>query len=526
MNEFITKYQDEIKGVLSGFDRLVFRGNLRALCGLPGMDQYLATEHVLYKDFGRHVEQVSRQLKQASLARAEREGRVIQYLGSSAVDKGEVACGIAAEQKIRQGLICVLSSVEPCQTFDIYRNRSSHQLELVQRERKCLHLYQYWIHPQLGFLNARIQTWFPFRVQICLNGREWLGRQMDGKELRYLRQDNCFPWVEDFAGAQRLLDRQLRTNWPSLLNCLARELNPTHEAIFRRFQVSYYWSTYQSEWASDVVFRQQGFLRRLYPKLVHHGMTTFGSADVLRFLGHWVRLDGAVPESFSGEVLSDVKGRPEGIRLKHGINGNTVKAYDKAFTRVGCVLRFETTIDKSDDFRVYRPKEGDPQGPRAWRPMRRGIADLHRRAEVSQKANERYMSALASVDDSTTVEELTRRLEQRVQWHGRSVRGLRAFETGDRQLLQVISRGEFTLNGLRNRHLRTFLFAAEALSLQEKRRRSAWVSRKLCLLRAHGLLRKVPNTHRYQVTTDGRKIITAILTVTQATVAQLTSLAA
>jgi hypothetical protein len=92
--------------------------------------------------------------------------------------------------------------------------------------------------------------------------------------------------------------------------------------------------------------------------------------------------------------------------------------------------------------------------------------------------------------------------------------------------LQVISRGEFTLNGLRNRDLRTFLFAAEALSLQEKRRRSAWVSRKLCLLRAHGLLRKVPNTHRYQVTTNGRKIITAILTVTQATVAQLTSLAA
>jgi len=87
--------------VLSGFDRLVFRGNLRALCGLPGIEQYVASEQVVYKDFGRHVEQVSRQLKQASLARAEGEGRVIQYLNSSAVDKGEVACRMAAEQKIR-----------------------------------------------------------------------------------------------------------------------------------------------------------------------------------------------------------------------------------------------------------------------------------------------------------------------------------------------------------------------------------------------------------------------------------------
>ncbi len=526
MNEFIAKYHDQVSGALSGFDRVVLRGNLRALCGVPGMDQYLATEHVLYKDFGRHVLQVSRQLKQASLARAQREGRVIRYLSSNAVSKEEVARTIAAEQKIRQGLVCVLSSVEPCYTFDIYRDRSSHELKLVPRERKCLHLYHYWIHPQVGFLNARIQTWFPFRVQICLNGREWLARQMEQRGLRFLRQDNCFPWVEDFAQAQRLLDRQLKTNWRRLLDRLAEELNPQPEAIFRRFQVSYYWSAYQTEWATDVVFRKEAFLRRLYPKLVHHGMTTLGSADVLRFLGRRVRLEGTVPAYFSGEVLSDVRERREGMRLKHGVNGNTVKAYDKAFTPVGSVLRFETTIVCGDDFRVYRPKEGEPNGPRAWRPMRRGIADLHRRAEVSQKANERYMNALASVDDSTTIEELSRGLEQRVLWRGRLVRGLRLFESGDQQLLQAISRGEFTLKGLRNRDLRTRLFQGEAPSPEEKRRRSAWVSRKLRLLRAHGLLQKVPHTHRYQVTAAGRKILTAVLTVTQATVAQLTSLAA
>jgi len=221
MNEFIAKYHAQISGALSGFDRIVLRGNLRALCGVPGMDQYLATEHVLSKDFGRHVRQVSRPLKQASLARAEREGRVIRYLSSSAVSKEEMARTIAAEQKITQGLVCVLSSVEPCSTFDIYRDRSSHLLKLVPRERKCLHRYQYGIHPQVGFLNVRIQTWFPFRVQICLNGREWLARQMEQRGWRFLRQDNCFPWVEDVAQAQRLLDRQLRptgracsTSWP------------------------------------------------------------------------------------------------------------------------------------------------------------------------------------------------------------------------------------------------------------------------------------------------------------------------
>jgi hypothetical protein len=275
------------------------------------------------------------------------------------------------------------------------------------------------------------------------------------------------------------------------------------------FHVDYYWSVFQSEWAIDVVFREADLLRRLYPKIVHHAMTTLGSQDVLRFLGRFVPASSAVPRRFSGEVLSDLKQRAEGIRVKHGVNRNTVKAYDKAFTAQGSVLRFETTIHNGEDFRVCRPKEGDPDGPRSWRMMRRGIADLHRRAVVSH-----------------TVEELTRRLEQPVCWKGKRVRGLRVFDSADRQLLEAVNRGKFTINGLRNRDLQRLTFANSPASDKERRRRSAWASRKLRLLRAHGLLQKVPGTHRYHVTKTGRRIITAILTAARATVAQLTALAA
>lgn len=521
MNEFISKFQREVNGVLSGFDRLVLRGNLRVLCGLPGMEQYLATERVLYKEFGTYVAQVSKQVKEASLRRAKREDRFIDYLPASSTDKEAIARRVAAERKVEQGLVCVLTCVEPCQTFSIHHNGQTHQLELVQRRRKCLHIYQYWIHPVWGFLNARIQTWFPFQIQMCLNGREWLARQMDGVKMKYLRQDNCFAWVEDFEQAQRLLDQQLTTDWPKTLGELARELNPEHERMFERFHVDYYWSVPQSEWAIDVVFRKEEVLRRLHPKLVHYAMTALGSVDVLRFLNRRIPLTGQVPRNFHGEVISDVKRRPEGVRVKHGVNGNTVKAYDKAFTALGSVLRFETTIHNGQDFRVYRPKEGDSKGPKSWRPMRRSVADLHRRAEVSHKAAERYMNALACVDDSTTIEELTRRLEQPVWCQEKRVRGLRVFDPADRQLLQAVNRGEFTINGLRNRDLQSTFFAGEAQSLQEKRRRSAWVSRRLRLLRVHGLLKKVPHTHRYHVTKSGRKIIAAILAVGKATIAKL-----
>ena len=77
---------------------------------------------------------------------------------------------------MKEGLVCVLTSVEVCQSFEVYRNRETRRLELQARLRKRLFLYHYWMHPQLGFLNARIQTWFPFPIQVCLNGREWLAR--------------------------------------------------------------------------------------------------------------------------------------------------------------------------------------------------------------------------------------------------------------------------------------------------------------------------------------------------------------
>ena len=525
MHEFIAKHQDKITGTLSGFDRLVFRGTLRSIAHDEGMKRYLWANQVLLKDFGLHVERVSRRLKEASLAAAETLRRPVKYLTSSQVSKEEVARGIAAQEGIRSGLVCVLSCVEPCWSFEIHRNREKKKLELEPRYRKCLFLYHYWMHPVFGFLNARIQTWFPFPVQICLNGREWLARQMDAAGLEYVRQDNCFPWIADWVKGQRLMDRQLKAHWPKLLDGVAQQLNPVHGEIFRKHPVSYYWSTYQSEWAIDIVFREAADLRRLYPRLVHHGMTTFSSPDVMRYLGKRISLSGEAPKRFAGEVVSGLKHRPEGVRIKHSVNGNSLKLYDKAFTVVGSVLRAEATVHNGGDFRVYRPKESDPEGELAWRQMRRGIADLHRRAEVSRKAAERYLNAFASVDEETTLAELIRRLGQPRQWRGRRVRALRPFGD-DSPLLEASSRGEFALNGFRNRDLQAIFFPRPAKSPEQARRCSAWVSRKLRLLRAHGLIIKITGTHRYQLTVSGRKTITAILTALRSTVRQLTPVAA
>jgi hypothetical protein len=149
-----------------------------------------------------------------------------------------------------------------------------------------------------------------------------------------------------------------------------------------------------------------------------------------------------------------------------------------------------------------------------------------RRAEVSQKGNDRYLAAWASGDDSATLQDLTQRLERPKTWKRHRVRALHPFSDPDGSLLQAVSRGEFTLRGFRNKDLQRLLFAKPADSREEKRRRSAWVSRQVRLLRAHGLIRKVAHENRYHVTRSGSKAMTAILAARQATVSRLTSEAA
>src|SRR5712692_557260 len=522
MNRFTAKYADRLVGTLSGFDRLVFRGTLRRLSFVEGLQGYLWERKVLLKEFGAHAQAVTERVKEACLAVARTAQVPVQYLDSADTSKEEVARTIAHERGVTAGPVCLLTCVEPFVGFDIYRNAAKKKLELVSRYRKCLHYYWYEFHPQCGFLNLRLRSWFPFDVQVCLNGREWLARQLDQAGLGYERADNCFTSLEDFPRAQALLDAQLQSDWPTLLEGIATRLFPLREELFGDFCPNYYWTTYQSEWATDLVFGDPAWLRRLYPLLVRHGMTTLASADVLRFLGRHVGAAGRIPGSIRAEVTSDVKSRPEGVRIKHRVNSNSVKAYDKAYTGDRAVLRVETTLNDVSDLKVYRPKEGGPEAEKEWRAMRKGVADLQRRAQVSEGANARYLEALSSVDDGATLEERLRSVTAPATWKGQRVRALQPFAAADMALLEAVSRGEFTLNGLRNRDLRPLLYGEEIeVAPEEIRRRAGRVTRQLRLLRAHGLLQKVPHTHRYQVTAAGRQIITALLTARQTPIAQL-----
>jgi hypothetical protein len=494
------------------------RGTLPRLANTGGFYRWLEALGVPLKDFSGYAEERTKQLREALEAKADRAGRPVEYLAGYTNKEALVQDRMRRDGASPGGLVCAFSTLENCTSYDVFKNPKTHTIDLRRRPRKCLHYYFYFLDDRFGLAQVRLQTWFPFNTNVVLNGREWLARQLDKKGIGYQRRDNCFTWVEDFARAQKLADLQPRIHWEAELDRLLRRVLPPRRVWLP--DDHYYWTADQTEWATDLAFRDADTLAELYPQLIRRGIETFRSEDVLRFLGHRVTAEGRVPANFAAEVTSDLKHRPEGVRIKHRAGKNSVKLYDKQ----GSVLRVETTLNEVKGLKSYRTAADDPTGPRTWRPLRKGVAEMARRAELSQASNDRYLEALGTLPTDTPLSRAAGKLCRWVVVEGRRHRALNPLAPDDARLLEAVSRGEWLVIGFRNRDIRQILYG-DAPDESGRRRMAARVTRLLGLLRGHGLIRKVPRTHRYLLTTEGTTVIPALLAANNATLQQLTSAA-
>lgn len=313
------------------------------------------------------------------------------------------------------------------------------------------------------------------------------------------------------------MNAQLKTPWARTLDRLLDTIHPSRKTMFGGDQLDYYWSADETEWATDVMFQSPKELAAVYPQLVRHAITTFDCGEVLRFLGKqpWIQ------KVTQAEIVSHLGTREEGVRVKHAHDRNSVKMYDKQ----GSVLRVETTLNHTRAMKVFRQREHDPaEAPLSWQKLRKGVADLHRRCELSQKCNERYLAAMASVDSPLTLAQATEQVCERTTFHGRPARALNPLSESDARLLAALCHGEFAIHGFRNRDLCERLLGDD-LSLTPLQKCTK-ITRLLRLLRAHGLIQKVPKTHRYQLTPTAPETLTALTQARQTSVKKLADLAA
>ena len=496
VNDFVEQYSEKITGVVSCFDRVLFKGYLPLGFG-RAMERFIGNQGLLLKDFKRFVTTHSKTIKNHAEAMANKQQRPFIYLESNTIRKEDEARRLAQRDGITQGLVCVFRALEGCQSFKLVPGVG--RPRLINARRKCLCYYFYFIDREFGLMHIRIQSWFPLVVQVCLNGHEFLARKLDNHGIAYEKADNAFVWIADVDRAQRFADAFVGKKWPRILSAFARKVNPLLNDLLSG--MDYYWVVDQAEFATDVMFTSPHALKALYENLLRHTVLCFSPQDILTFLGR--KLHG----NFQGEVLTDFKNkRQPGARVKHRMCENWIKMYDKH----GCVLRVETVINHPRQFKVRRTGKRHGQLVIGWYPMAKGVANLYRYREISLGANHRYFQALSHAQSSATGQQTLSRLARPTRHKGRTYRGFNPADPCDLDLFCAVLRGEHALMGFRNQDIRKHLFQ-QPRSVDQRRRQANAVSRLLKRLHVRGLIAKIPRSRRWRVTHSGQRTLATSL---------------
>lgn len=371
IRRFTQKFAEKIVSVLNCHDRVIFRGYLPFFTDARLNSFVDAGLRMRRKDFVPFLEDCSEQLVQHAKSLAGDHYRFLQ--GDH--DKEKIVRQKIHERNISEGLVTVLCCMETCRGVKL--QYADKRPKLVFRRRPQRVLYYYFLDSDLGLIYIRVQTFFPFTVQVYVNGHDWLARQMAKCRLGFVQNDNAFTQLDDPAAAQRLADRFPHLPWVKILDRFARLVNPLLRRKWLR-PYSYYWVIDQAEFSTDVLFRRREDLQALFPRLVDHTLQHFSADDILTFLGRRLH------PRFDGEVL---------------------------------------TLCRKD------------------------------------------------------------------------------------------RRGEHRLNGFRNRDILNALYPQSTRSAEERRRRMHRVSRQFQLLRAHGLIAKIPRSHRYNITQNGEAIMSAAVRI-------------
>lgn len=369
-------------------------------------------------------------------------------------------------------------------------------------------------------MNIRLQTWFPYHIQICLNGREWLRRGLEKEKVEFLAKGNKFLHIADYEEAQRLLNTQLDVRFANLLNEFLPIVFPMMRDVLGP-HLSYYWTMWQSEWATDVIFTSPAGLQPIAESLLRHAHMTGTSTHVLRYLDRPLTLAGKPDSRSKDQVFTRIQDFNDGIRVRHWVDHNSVKVYNEQN-----VLRVETTINNPRKFQVHRRKQGQSnEEPKRRLPLRKGVMDTALRAKVSQELNDRFMNDLSLLRDETPARNL---IDEVTSHQTQNARRYRALDlTGkDRELLELIGKPTFMVSGLTNKMLRQSLANTPFGSTRTEKQLSAKISRHLRLLRAHGIIRKLPKQNRYQLTTKGIKLTNLLNAFLAASTEQLMKMAA
>ncbi|MEW5694196.1 MAG: MarR family transcriptional regulator [Candidatus Hydrogenedentota bacterium] len=488
---FLTeKYKKQIAGIISCYDRVILQANLSQWCYAEGMTSFAINNNIKIFDFPIFAQSLRDSLNKNILSVAEENNIQIEYIRRpSAFSKESNIQKIIAEKNIQQGIVHIYSVLEPCLYYKPHFNKTTKLSSLKTKEGICLHYYIYFIDKDYGLCFLRIPTYAPFRLQFYFNGHNLLAHKLKNKNIAYKMLDNAFLNIAGFDEAQLLSDNFRVEDLHQFLNILTDRYLP----FLKEYNQVYRWSIMQAEYSTDIIFKNQSNFQLFYQDLIYRVTLSVKPDNISTFLGK------KLSPAYQGEIGNNFNNnRILGTRIKHRKGGNYIKIYDKFST----ILRIETTVNSVTDFNHFRQiNKKDGTKSYGFAKMKKNIYSLYALGQLLKSSNNRYLEFISAFEDNTRGRKNLFNVSEPIYSGDRSLKGFNFFNQSDLRLLITISRGEFLINGFRNKDIRTFL---SNLS-------SAGVSRILKRLLLHHIIKKVKNSYKYYITKFGKAIISTAL---------------
>lgn len=476
-------YKRDITCVLSCYDRLIITGTIPEISFSQGMTTYMYQKGVKIFDYPKFAEPFKDAIRANAERIAKEQGLTIEFIRKSSIRKESIISDKIKERGDHPGIVHILSAMEACNTYEPWHDKKTGKTFLRPDLGKCLHYYFYFIDPQVGLGYVRVPTWCPFRLQVYINGHNLLASELKQAGINYTMIDNAFDTIEDADKAQELSDTLSIEKLHQKLDEFAWQFCP----VYKDFNQRYHWSVMQAEYATDIVFKRQESLQRIYSELVATAIHTVKPDNIATFLGH--KLD----PRYEGEVGNNYHIRIEGSRIKHTMGSVSIKMYDK-FSKI---LRIETTTNDISFFKHFREvvhRDGSKSHEMAS--LKKNIYSLTFLTDNLKLANRRYLEFISAFDNKEVGRKRLEKVTSSKIENNRNYKGFNFFSKDDLAILMVIVRGEFNINGFRNKNLQKILAY-----------KGSKISRLIKRLRIHGLIKKASDSYKYYLTKIGKETI-------------------
>lgn len=487
--ELITeRYKEKIAGILNCYDRIMITGTIPGVCYSQGMTSYLYSKGIRIFDYPRFAEPYKEKLRKNAEKLAKDNGIEIEFVKNSKSRKEDIVKKAIEKKGKDEGLLYILSAMEMCSTYQPWHDKVTGKTFLKGDTSKCLHYYFYFNDEDLGYGYIRVPTWCPFKLQIYFNGHSLLANALKRQNITYNMIDNAFDYLSDYKKAQQISDEMDIKILHKILDSLASIYCP----VYKDFGQDYHWSIMQAEYSTDIIFKSREVLQPIYEELVKVAIHTVKSDNIATFLGH--KLHG----KYEGEVGNNYNVRIEGSKIKHTMGEVSIKMYDK----FGKILRIETTVNNVSFFKHYRNVEHkDGTTSQKFAAIKKSIYSLKILLEHLNAANRRYLEFISAIEDHNVGKKNLKRLTQPTVEKERTYKGFNIFDEKDMNVLNIILRGEFNINGFRSKHIKSFLTDKS----------SSQITRIIKRLNLHGLIKKIGRTYKYYVTEFGKIVLTTLM---------------